>query len=76
MGAAAAVDLVNRNAAGVIVIEQIVANDGIRHAVHIDTGAAAQSVFVDDVARFGVADSTELANLKNTAGSFRYIPQD
>ena len=49
-GTAAAVDLVERDAAGVVVVEQIVLDARVLHAVHVDAAAAADAVVVDRVA--------------------------
>ena len=45
-----AVDLVEADAARVVVVEQVVADDAVDAAVHVDAGAAADAVAVDHVA--------------------------
>src|SRR5262249_46290765 len=50
VGRLGSVDLVERNAAGMLVIDQVVAENGVLHAVAVDSGAAVRGrVVVDDV---------------------------
>src|SRR5207245_5495622 len=61
------VDLVQGDAAGVVVVEHVVLDDGVLHAVAIDAGAAAGAVVVDDVANDHRAGDDAAAALAHVA---------
>src|SRR5262245_49224129 len=49
-GARGGVNLIEADTAGVVVIEQVVANHAVGDTIHVDAGAAASAVAVNDVA--------------------------
>ena len=65
-GAAAAVDAVEADARGVVLVEEVVADDRVLDAVAVDPRAAAEAVVVDDVV---LDEGEELAY--RTTGRFR-----